>query len=248
MRDIGPWIIHPESDFCPRMRQYSLKRGPFQRYKACLLNHCCRLESWFHVMTLLYAPPRKICNAVQPAEPTGVQVPDPHTFFFHWFNLKPHTLPLLIPWTHSFLLQCKKTASTVERHPYLPWWMVKNLCAHDRLTWTDRTETAFTDLKGSLQTAPTFGLPKTDVPFPQFGGQKDHTLRSLPDYFVSQMWYTASSFMLSSVKLASCAAVCYPVNFVTPQSGQCTQLGILCVITSWASTSTTNTPLWVSTT
>lgn len=94
----------------------------------------------------------------------------------------------------------------------------KNVCAYDRLTWTDGTETAFTDLKGSLQTAPTFGLPKPDMPFAQFVDQKEHTLYLLPDYFISQMWYTASSFMLSSVKLVSCAAVCYPVNFVAPRS------------------------------
>lgn len=51
----------------------------------------------------------------------------------------------------------------------------KNVCAYDRLTWTDGTETAFTDLKGSLQTAPTFGLPKPDMPFAQFVDQKEHT-------------------------------------------------------------------------
>ena len=41
----------------------------------------------------------------------------------------------------------------------------KDLCMHDRLTWTDEAEKAFTDLKGSLQSAPTLGLPKPDRPF-----------------------------------------------------------------------------------
>lgn len=55
----------------------------------------------------------------------------------------------------------------------------KNLSAHDKLTWTDEADKAFTDLKGSLQSAPTLGLPKPDLPFTQFVDQKDGFLTSV---------------------------------------------------------------------
>lgn len=43
----------------------------------------------------------------------------------------------------------------------------KNLTAHDKITWTDQAETAFSDLKCALQTSPTLGLPNPHQPFTQ---------------------------------------------------------------------------------
>lgn len=88
------------------------------------------------------------------------------------------------------------------------------------------------------------------------------SLCSLPDYFVSLMWYMASSFVLSAVKLLSCAILfvtsvtlslldlssdwlatsfqppgCPTTQPPAPLQPSCTQLWILCVVSSWVSIS-----------
>lgn len=88
------------------------------------------------------------------------------------------------------------------------------------------------------------------------------SLYSRPDYFVSLMWYMASSFVLSAVKLLSCAILfvssvtlsllnlssewlatsfqppgCPTTQPPAPLQPSCIQLWILCVVSSWVSTS-----------
>ena len=55
----------------------------------------------------------------------------------------------------------------------------KHLSAHDRLTWTPEADKAFDDLKTSLTQAPTLGLPRPDLPFTQFVGQKNGYMTSV---------------------------------------------------------------------
>lgn len=114
MRDFTLQIIHPESDFHPCMRQYSLRREASQSFFESLLQAGV-------IIPRADSPVRttkKICDAGQPTEPTGVQVPDPHTFL-SLIQLDATHFTVLDSANPFFSIPVQKD-STGEKHPYLP--------------------------------------------------------------------------------------------------------------------------------